>query len=63
MGDLEVIVGGLEVMGGRFRGNFQKHEENRLLQGYFEHQKPNSGRVRGKVGYLEVISKYIESNE
>jgi len=59
-------VGGLEVIysqGGRFRGNFQKHEENRLLQGYFEHQKPNSGRVRGKVGYLEVISKYIESNE
>mgnify|MGYP004185827019 CR=1 FL=1 len=55
-------MGGLRVIylyGGRVRGNFQNHEEKRPLRDYFEPQKPNSGRVRGKVGYLGVISKYI----
>jgi len=55
-------VGVLEVvlpMSGRVRGNSYSHEEKRQLRGYFLHQNRQSGRVRGKVGYLEVISKYI----
>lgn len=46
-------------MSGRVRGNFALYEEKRRLRGYFLHQNRQSGRVRGKVGYLEVISKYI----